>query len=114
MTSSTGYSMTSSSLFRTEGQTLLDARFDKIEEAYAEDEMDMDDGTTSIASGMSLASSQAPSLTKRSDFDSIMDEFLGGYSMSGKKRVKKGGYQSGLEQLVSYVFGVTVTTLGLF
>lgn len=99
MTSSTGYSMTSSSIFRTEGQTLLDARFDKIEEDYAEDEMDVDDGAASVMTGTSLASSQAPPLTTRSDFDSIMDDFLGGYSMSGKKRVKKGGYQSGIEQL---------------
>ena len=99
MTSSTGYSMTSSSIFRTEGQTLLDARFDKIEEDYAEDEMDMEDGGASVVTGSSMASSQAPSLVQRSDFDSIMDDFLGGYSMSGKKRVKKGGYQSGMEQL---------------
>ena len=99
MTSSTGFSMTSSSLARTEGQTLLDARFDKIEEDYAEDGMDLDDDTGSMVTGSSLASSQAPPLTTRSDFDSIMDDFLGGYSMSGKKRVKKGGYQSGMEQL---------------
>ena len=99
MTSSTGYSMTSSSLFRTEGQSVLDARFDKVEEEYAEDEMDLDDGTASMMTGSSLASSQAPSLSARSDFDSIMDDFLGGYSMSGKKRVKKGGHQSGMEQL---------------
>jgi protein LTV1 len=99
MTSSTGFSMTSSSLARTEGLTLLDARFDKIEEDYAEDDMDMDDGTASIVTKSSVASSQAPPLTTRADFDSIMDDFLGGYSMSGKKRVKKGGYQSGMEQL---------------
>lgn len=92
MTSSTGYSMTSSSLFRTEGLTLLDDRFDKIEEDYAEDEMD--DGVSVNIS--SSAASQGPI---RSDFDSIMDEFLGGYSMSGKKRVKKGGFQSGIDQL---------------
>lgn len=101
MTSSSGYSMTSSSLYRTEGQTLLDARFDKIEENYAEDDMD-DDGRLSVTTGMtstSVASSQAPSLVSRSDFDSMMDDFLGSYSMSGKKRVKKGGYQSGMEQL---------------
>ena len=100
MTSSTGYSMTSSSLARTEGLTLLDARFDKIEEDYAEDEMnDYDDGMASVTTGTSVASSQAPLLT--SGFDSIMDDFLGGYSTTGKskKRVKKGGYQSGLEQL---------------
>ena len=104
MTSSTDYSMTSSSLLRTEGQTLLDARFDKIEEEYAEDDMvgdaDDNDGMASVFSGTaSVASSQAPPLTTRKDFDSIMDEFLGNYSMSGKKRLKKGGYQSGLEQL---------------
>ncbi|MCJ1388372.1 hypothetical protein MMC18_001219 [Xylographa bjoerkii] len=121
LTSSTGYSMTSSSLFRTEGLTLLDARFDKIEEEYADNDTlsdDDDDGAASVmtgrisnASGVSRASnlsstskwstssSQAPNLVMRKDFDGIMDEFLGGYSMSGKRRVKKGGYKSGMEQL---------------
>ncbi|KAL8759507.1 MAG: hypothetical protein Q9199_000728 [Rusavskia elegans] len=105
MTSSTGYSMTSSSLFRTEGQTLQDARFDKTLEDYAEEDMDEADDGASVMTGSSIlsrpssvASSQA-SQSLRNDFDSIMDEFLGSYSMSGKKRVKKGGYQSGLEQL---------------
>ncbi|KAL9119598.1 MAG: hypothetical protein Q9187_003850 [Circinaria calcarea] len=102
LTSSTGYSMSSSSLLRTEGLTLLDARFDKIEEEYAEDiEMDDDeDGGASVMTGtMSTTSSKVLTLVMREDFDSIMDEFLDGYSMSGKKRVKKGGYQSGMEQL---------------
>lgn len=121
MTSSTGYSMTSSSLFRTEGLTLLDARFDKIEEEYANNDLigdDDDDGAASVMTGQlsnaskishasnistaskwSTTSSQAPNLVMRQDFDGIMDEFLGGYSMSGKRRVKKGGYQSGIEQL---------------
>ena len=99
MTSSTGYSMTSSSLFRTEGQSLLDARFDKIEEDYAEEEMEMDDGTASMMTSSSLASSQAPSLAIRSEFDNIMDEFLGGYSANGKRRSQKGKHQSGIEQL---------------
>ncbi|MCJ1351100.1 MAG: hypothetical protein MMC33_001082 [Icmadophila ericetorum] len=110
-TSTSGYSMTSSSLVRTEGLTLLDARFDKIEEEYAEDGDigDDEDGGASIVSGtmstmstmsrVSRVSSQAPSLTTRKDFDGIMDEFLGNYSMSGKKRVKKGGYQTGMQQL---------------
>ena len=101
MTSTTGYSMTSSSLVRTEGHTLLDARFDKIEEEYAEDTYDADDGASVMTgmSGISTTSSQAPSLASRSGFDDMMDDFLGSYSMSGKKRVKKGGYQSGMEQL---------------
>ena len=114
MTSSTGYSMTSSSLARTEGLTLLDARFDRIEEEYADDdgmELDVDDtasmfsknsrvSNASRVSGMSNLStmSQAPELTS-AGFEGMMDDFLGGYSMSGKRRVKKGGYQSGLEQL---------------
>ena len=116
MTNSTGYSMTSSSLARTEGLELLDARFDKIEEEYAADdgegmELDIDDTASIFSEDSKLshlspmsqapklsASSQAPELTNAS-LEDVMDEFLGGYSMSGKKRVKKGGYQSGLEQL---------------
>lgn len=97
MTSSTGYSMTSSSLYRTEGLNLLDARFDKVEEDYAEDDTYDEDGEGSVVTGTSTTSSQAPTL--RSDFDSIMDDFLNGYSTSGRKRIKKGKNQSGIEQL---------------
>jgi protein LTV1 len=117
-TSTSGYSMTSSSIYRTEGLTLLDARFDRIEEEYNDEDMlygEDDDGTASIMTGqmsnisgmskmsgmsrLSTTSSQAPQLVERKDFNDIMDDFLGNYSMSGKKRVKKGGYQSGMEQL---------------
>jgi protein LTV1 len=107
-TSTTNYSMTSSALHRTEGLTLLDERFDKIEEEYADkdfpDDESMMSGMSKISgmSGLSAYSgasgtSEAPQL--RGDFDSILDDFLGGHSMAGKRRVKKGGYQSGLEQL---------------
>ena len=110
LTSSTGYSMTSSSLLRTEGLTLLDARFDKIEEDYAAEEMEDDDGCASVSTGVSTTSSQVPSL--RSDFDGIMDEFLGGYSMNGRKRVKKGAYQTGIEQLDEIRKGLGPPRLG--
>lgn len=111
LTSSTGYSMTSSSLLRTEGLTLLDARFDKIEEDYAADRMeDDDDGRASVSTGISTTSSQVPSL--RSDFDGLMDEFLGGYSMSGRKRIKKGPYQTGMEQLDEIRKGLGPPRLG--
>lgn len=93
LTNPSGYSMTSSSMFRTEGLTMLDARFEKIEEKYNED-MD-DDASVSIASS-TASSVQGPI---RGDFDNIMDDFLGNYSMSGKTRVKKGSYQTGMEQL---------------
>jgi protein LTV1 len=95
LTNPSAYSMTSSSMFRTEGLTTLDARFEKIEEQYGLNE-DMDD-----MASVSAASSTASSVTRpvRGDFDNIMDDFLGNYSMSGKKNVKKGKYQSGMEQL---------------
>ncbi|OQO03444.1 hypothetical protein B0A48_10108 [Cryoendolithus antarcticus] len=134
-TSTTNYSMSSSALLRTDQQTLLDSRFDKVERMYALDELgDEDDDdmplndTTSLASGMTggtnasrmsrystksgmsgvsgissysrATDSEAPML-ERSDFSSIMDEFLGGHSKQGKtgKRVKKSGFQTGMEQL---------------
>ncbi len=114
LTQQSGFSMTSSSLVRTEQLTLLDARFEKIDEEYnggGDDEDDEDDerelggdmrsvsgmSRVSGVSGLSTASSVQGPL--RSDFDGIMDEFLGGYSMQGKRAVKKGRQQSGLEQL---------------
>lgn len=93
LTNPSTYSMTSSSLFRTEGLTTLDERFERLEKQYTEEFDDM----ASVSAASSTASSvQGP---VRGDFDSIMDSFLGDYSMSGKKHVKKGKYQSGLEQL---------------
>ncbi|RPB07600.1 Low temperature viability protein [Morchella conica CCBAS932] len=88
-TESSGYSMTSSSLFRTEGLTTLDARFDKIEEEYADDSEEEDDAPA------------APVPETRQDFNSIMDEFLEGYNVVGRNnpRVRKGKTLTGLEQL---------------
>lgn len=109
MTDSSSYSMTSSSLLRTEGLTLLDARFDKIEEEYADDDGmmydDNEDGdggasiTTASSKASSKASSQAVAFPLRADLDNIMDDFLENYQMVGRKRVKKGKNQTGMEQL---------------
>lgn len=95
LTNQSAYSMTSSSLFRTEGLTDLDAHFDRIEARYNDDFDDM----ASESAASSIASTSSVTGPMRGDFDSIMDDFLGGYSMSGKKHVKKGRYQSGMEQL---------------
>ena len=95
LTNPSAYSMTSSSMFRTEGLTDLDARFEKLEERYNEDADDIDD-MASISVASTASSVHAP---LRGDFDSIMDDFLGSYSRSGKKHVKKVKYQSGMEQL---------------
>jgi protein LTV1 len=107
LTASTGYSMTSSVLARTEGQSILDRRFDKLQEDYAEDDHDDDVSMMSGFSGLSKVSglskmskaSQGGTSVVRSDFDSIMDEFLGDYSEVGHRRVRKGRPQTGLEQL---------------
>ncbi|KAH0537381.1 hypothetical protein FGG08_005823 [Glutinoglossum americanum] len=96
LTSTTSYSMTSSSIFRTEGLRTLDDRFEKIEEEYAADtDMDEADDVASVASS-AMSQNHDPI---REDFDAIMEDFLSNYSMAGKKRVKKGGYQTGIEQL---------------
>jgi protein LTV1 len=132
-TSTTNYSMTSSALFRTDQQTLLDARFDKIlEKEDALDELSetgsqLPDDSGSLASGMTgmskasrvskysnvsglsgvsgissysrMTDSEAPNLV-RSDFDGMMDEFLGSHSKVGRKgKVKGFGPQTGIEQL---------------
>lgn len=93
LTNPSAYSMTSSSIFRTEGLTTLDQRFEKMEEQYNEDFDDM--------ASVSIASSTVSTVDGdvRQDFDSIMDDFLGSHSMSGKKNVKKMKYQTGMEQL---------------
>lgn len=91
LTNPSTYSMTSSSLVRTEQLGILDARFEKVEEEY---NADMDElGSVSAVSTMSTV--QGPT---RADFDGLLDEFLNDYSMHGKKRVKKGKWKNGVEQ----------------
>ena len=57
-------------------------------------------GMSGMSSYSRASDSEAPQLERR-DFDSIMDEFLGGHSTAGKRgrTVKKFGKQSGMEQL---------------
>ena len=94
MTNPSNYSMTSSSLFRTEQMGILDGRFEKIEEEYNNPDFDGDDASVSAISNMSSVQGNV-----RQDFDGMLDEFLDGYSMQGKRRIKKGKQKTGLEQL---------------
>jgi protein LTV1 len=114
LTNTSSYSMSSSALHRTDALSLLDERFDKIEEEYADDGFDFPDDA-SMVSGMSKmsgfskmsgmtgmsqwGSSEAPPL--RGDFDSIMDDFLGNHMTVGKagRYVRKGKVATGMEQL---------------
>ncbi|CAM1508339.1 Fc.00g051870.m01.CDS01 [Cosmosporella sp. VM-42] len=93
LTAASAYSMTSSSLVRTEQMTLLDQRFDVIEEKYNED---FEDDMKSMSAVSSVSTVDGP---VRSDFDGILDDFLGGYVKSGHRTNKKMRPQTGLEQL---------------
>lgn len=101
LTNPSAYSMTSSSIARTDGLRLLDDRFERVEALYALDEEGEDfDGSmaddASMASGVSRFS-EAPSLVSqsgdvplRSDFDGIMDGFLAGWQDRGVHTKRKG------------------------
>lgn len=119
LTNPSAYSMTSSSLARTSGQQLLDARFDQVEKMYSleeGDEFDDMDGGMSLASGMTgqskmsqlSSTSFADEGAVRGDFNGMMDDFLGDWNKAnpgGKrkgvkgKRGKHGNEVYGLQQL---------------
>ncbi|KAG6011099.1 hypothetical protein E4U54_008299 [Claviceps lovelessii] len=93
MTSASSFSMSSSSLVRTEQMNLLDARFDVLEERYNEDD---EDDMASVSQVSTISTVDGP---LRKDFDNILDDFLGSYTKPGKRTSKKSKAQSGLEQL---------------
>lgn len=92
LTDASSYSMTSSSLVRTDQLSLLDSRFDKIEENYNEDMDDM----ASMSQASAVSTVDGPI---RGDFDGILDDFLGNYTKPTKRTSKKTKAQTGLQQL---------------
>lgn len=83
----TGFSMSSSALWRTEGLTLLDDRFDKVEREYDIAEEDEDDEEEEE---MQRAQGQSPKIQSvRDDFEAIMDEFLVQHKNMGQKGTQK-------------------------
>ncbi|EQL33205.1 hypothetical protein BDFG_04649 [Blastomyces dermatitidis ATCC 26199] len=100
LTNPSAYSMTSSSLARTEGHRLLDDRFERIEALYSLDEEGEDYDGSSMADDMSMVSgmstvSEVPSLVSggtplRSDFNQIMDGFLDDWDDRGVHAKRKG------------------------
>jgi protein LTV1 len=102
LTNPSAYSMTSSSLARTDGQRLLDDRFEKIEATYALNEGDKidddDDGGMSLASGISKQSKLSTVSTRsfadgpvRSDLEGMMDGFLDGWNQGLPRGGKRNG-----------------------
>ncbi|KAF8899168.1 LTV-domain-containing protein [Infundibulicybe gibba] len=89
-----GYSMSSSSMYRTEALQTLDERFDQmILKEYNED----DDESPHSDTG---DDDEAPDLiTSREDFGTIMDEFLNDYEILGRKMKPKLSGENGAEKL---------------
>ncbi|KAG8960886.1 hypothetical protein FRC00_013895 [Tulasnella sp. 408] len=108
-----GYTMSSSSMFRNEGLTTLDERFDKVlENEYENDHdsdcecPDCDDRPARLKrraagdSPTSEDSDEAPDLiTTRDDFDGILNEFLNDYEIVGHQLEPVLEGQTGLEKL---------------
>ncbi|KAK9323326.1 Low temperature viability protein-domain-containing protein [Lipomyces orientalis] len=101
-TSTTGYSMSSSAMFRNEGLTLLDDRFDQIERMYNEspddDDDDDDDVDTDFNESRSTVGTEIGSAAghehdaatmKSTTFNDIMDDFLENYNVVGKRLVRE-------------------------
>ncbi|KZP28946.1 LTV-domain-containing protein, partial [Athelia psychrophila] len=82
-----GYSMSSSSMFRTEALLTLDERFDHMMETeYAEDGEQDTPSDTSDSESMPDDEDEAPELiTTREDFEDMLDDFLGNYELLGRK-----------------------------
>ncbi|KAJ1653893.1 Protein ltv1 [Dispira simplex] len=89
----TGFSMSSSAMFRNEKLTLLDDQFEKYEELYAtssESDYDTDDDK---------ASDEEEGDGIREDFENILDEFLDKYEIVGRRMATKTEGESGVEKL---------------
>ncbi|PHH74650.1 hypothetical protein CDD82_4834 [Ophiocordyceps australis] len=93
LTDASSFSMSSSSLVRTEQLRFLDARYEKVYEKFNEN---LEDDMASV-SAVSTASSVTGPL--RSDFDGAIDDFLGNFTKPGKRTCKKSKAQTGLQQL---------------
>ncbi|KAF9567864.1 LTV-domain-containing protein [Agrocybe pediades] len=94
-----GYSMSSSSMYRNEALQTLDERFDQmIAKEYNEDE-DEDD----INSNSDEDSDEAPDLiTSREDFDDMVNTFLNDFEILGRKMKPKMEGESGMEKLDTF------------
>lgn len=86
MTDTTSFSMSSSAVYRTEGLTLLDDRYEQLakkfeeDEEYSHDEFDMKQ--------------------ERGDFESLLDDFLDNYELErgGRKLAKKNEERPNIRQ----------------
>ncbi|KAF8963873.1 Low temperature viability protein-domain-containing protein [Flammula alnicola] len=93
-----GYSMSSSSMFRNEALQTLDERFDQI--ILREYNEDAEEGEDEVDSNAGYDSDEAPELiTSREDFDSMVNTFLNDFEILGRKMKPKLEGESGIEKL---------------
>ncbi|KAJ7201283.1 Low temperature viability protein-domain-containing protein [Mycena pura] len=90
-----GYSMSSSSMYRNEALQTLDERFDQmILKQY-----NSDDDMESSADEQEDDNDAPELITSRDDFESMMDEFLNDYEILGRKMKPKLDGDSGADKL---------------
>jgi len=94
-----GYSMSSSSMYRTEALLTLDERFDQLmAKEYGSDEDVSDNDELETAS--TTSSSSAPDLiTSREDYSGMVDEFMDKYELLGRKLKPVLAGESGADKL---------------
>ncbi|KAG8740335.1 hypothetical protein FRC10_004478 [Ceratobasidium sp. 414] len=112
-----GFSMSSSSVFRNDGLRGLDAQFDRVELLYNSDEEAQDSGEEHEArTSKDLTedgSDEAPELLDtRDDLEGMMDEFLEKYELVGNKMRPVLGGVTGAEKLATLRHALTDETDG--
>ncbi|KAJ2367741.1 Protein ltv1 [Coemansia sp. RSA 2610] len=111
---STNFSMTSSAMFRNGNLTQLDERYDQIEAMYEQSDGDSDDGRYDSDGryvGEYDSDGNLVPISSRADFESVLNEFLNDYELTGKKMqpVLAGG--SGAGKLDKYRDGLAEDAL---
>ncbi|KAJ2048142.1 Protein ltv1 [Coemansia sp. RSA 922] len=87
-TASTGFSMSSSAMYRNENLTFLDEQFDAIEAMYEKEDSESEEERYD-EHGHHIPQydehGNKKSISTRADFDNVMDDFLQNYELAGKK-----------------------------
>ncbi|KAJ2005748.1 Protein ltv1 [Coemansia thaxteri] len=85
---STGFSMSSSAMYRNENLTFLDEQFDAIEAMYEHEDTDNDEERYD-EHGHHIPeydeNGKKKSISTRADFENVMNDFLDNYELAGKK-----------------------------
>lgn len=92
MTDTSSFSMSSSAVFRTEGLTLLDDRYEQLAKKFEEDE------DTNVYDDFSMEN-------ERSDLEGMLDDFLDNYELEsgGRRIVKKDAEKKRLQEAADSV-----------